>query len=185
MKRSWLGLVVSGVSMMGALVIVSPAALASTDQSSQSTSSSTGVTSTGVTSETMNSTAPSSVAIQPMATYPPSSYWNISALGDYKGAFQDVSNGGGGIYTNYYFSPNAAGELTLDSSITGNQGSPSQNYNLYIWDERTNTLISGQTITIGTYDHTFSGLNPNDFYYFEWKANGYNQLIDGNFTVGY
>lgn len=140
--------------------------------------------SSGAMTNTSSASLPSN-QIQPFSTSKPTTYWNLSST-NYSGSFQNVSNAGNAIYTNYYFSPSSSNQLKVDMNITGNQNS-SQTYNFYLVDITTGGTVSGQTIPVdqGTIYKTFSLLNPNDFYCFEWKANGYNLTINGNFTVHY
>ncbi|SDX02189.1 hypothetical protein SAMN04489725_13111 [Alicyclobacillus hesperidum] len=136
----------------------------------------------GVSTTPPGETSSMPIAITPFATTPPDMYWNLSA-DPYNGSFQDVSNATG-IYTNYYFSPNAAGEISMNDDVISDGGSPT-NYNLYLWDYTTGQEIYGATIPLGSNSFEWTGLNPNDFYYIEWKANGNYNYIGGTFSVHY
>lgn len=72
----------------------------------------------------------------------------------------------------------------MNDNITSGGGSPA-NYNLYLWDYSTGQEVKGQTVNLGSSSFKWTGLNANNFYYIEWKANGDYNYIDGTFSVHY
>ena len=106
----------------------------------------------------------------------PSTFYNLQ-----KGRYQfSADSFSVSLFTNYYFCPNAKGELTVYANMTvGKRGVPTQ-LKVHLMDLNKKNYVSGkyvsnetQMTSDGTYTtyvtvkKTFTGLDPNKFYFFE------------------
>lgn len=121
--------------------------------------------------------------ISPMGTSKPTQYWNLGS--NYNGG---VSAFLASTYTNYYFTPNASGQLNVSFSDVYPSPKPATEraLNIDCWDKSANKIVASyQTEGVpDLYNNvSFYNLDPNKFYFLHFNKTLDGIAVDFDFTV--
>ncbi len=129
-------------------------------------------------------------SLSPYSLNRPTKFYDIAKSGRYKGSFTGLT---GGLYTNYYFSPNASGELIVSGSVSNAEAKIKyleiqcieMSTKRVISTHRTSEIKQSNT----PYYNVFSGLSSQKHYYFCLNSggpvSGIGGLLNGSINVSH